>query len=54
MSKEKKKEKKNTRNADKKLAKINTKNFVEKKFGKKKENSQYMMFKDLVVKNLDI
>ena len=52
MNKKKKKEKKkNTINADEKSAKMNMKELVKKKFEKKKENSRYVMFEDLVVKN---
>ena len=46
-----KKKKKNTINADKKSTKMNMKRFVKKRFEKKKENSRYMMFENLVVKN---
>ena len=51
MNEKKKKKRKNIINADKKSAKINMKKLVKKKFEKKKENSRYMMFEDLVVKN---
>ena len=52
MNEEKKKEKKkNTIDADEKSAKMNMKKLVKKKFEKKKENSRYIMFEDLVVKN---
>ena len=51
MNEEKKKEKKLTINADEKSAKMNMKKLVKKKFEKKKENSRYTMFEDLVVKN---
>ena len=43
--------KKNTINVDEKSTKMNMKKLVKKKFEKKKENSRYMMFEDLVVKN---
>ena len=49
----KKEKKKNTINADEKLTKTNMKKFVKKKFEKKKENFSYIMFEDLVVKNLN-
>ena len=49
--KEKKKEKKNTIDADEKSAKMNMKKLMKKKFEKKKENFRYIMFEDLVVKN---
>ena len=53
---EKKKEekKKNTINADEKSAKMNMKELVKKRFEKKKENSRYVMFEDLVVKNSNV
>ena len=55
MNEEKeKKKKKNTINADEKSAKMNMKKLVKKKFEKKKENSRYVMFEDLVVKNLNV
>ena len=54
MNEEKKEEKKkNTIDADEKSAKMNMKKLVKKKFEKKKENSRYVMFEDLVVKNLN-
>ena len=53
MNEEKKEEKKNTINADKKLTKMNMKKLEKKKFEKKKENFRYIMFEDLVVKNLN-
>ena len=51
INEKKKERKKNTINADEKSAKMNMKELVKKKFEKKKENSQYIMFEDLVVKN---
>ena len=45
------KEKKNTINADEKSAKMNMRKLMKKRFEKKKENSRYIMFEDLVVKN---
>ena len=54
MNEKEKEEKKNTINADKKSAKMNMKKLVKKKFEKKKENSRYVMFEDLVVKNSNV
>ena len=51
--KKKKEKKKNMINADEKSAKMNMKELVKKRFEKKKENSRYMMFENLVVKNLN-
>ena len=52
--KKEKKKKKNTINADEKSAKMNMKKLVKKKFEKKKENSRYVMFEDLVIKNSNV
>ena len=54
MNEKKKKEKKNTINADEKSAKMNMRKLMKKKFEKKKENFQYVMFEDLVVKNSNV
>ena len=54
MNKEKKEKKKNIINADKKSAKRNIKKLVKKKLKKKKKNFRYIMFENLVVKNLNV
>ena len=52
MNEEKKeKKKKNMINANEKSAKMNIKRLMKKRFEKKKKNSRYVMFEDLVVKN---
>ena len=50
----KKKKKKNIINADEKSTKMNMKKLVKKRFEKKKKNSRYVMFEDLVVKNSNV
>ena len=52
--KKEKKKKKNTINADEKSAKMNMKKLIKNRFKKKKENFWYIMFENLVVKNLNV
>ena len=50
INEKKKKEKKNTINVDEKSTNVNINKIVKKRFSKKKENSRYTMFEDVVVR----